>query len=177
MMKKVIKKNRRRPFPFIHLFPLKIVSQKQSFVIEKWVKFTDSAIYSFDDEDQHDVNKLFGFSIGYHHKNSFRFGWRPNYDLSKMEIVGYEYHDGIRIPTIPICDVQLNKWYKYAIIYFSLIKEVKYCVYDEDGNTICAEETSSINLKHRLNFGYKLYLYFGGNKKAPHDITIYMRNA
>lgn len=173
-MKKIIRKNRRRPFPFIHLFPLKIISQKKSFVIEKWVKFTDSSMYFFNDQDQHDVNKLFGFSVVHHHKNSYRFGWRPNFNLNKMEIVGYEYHNRVRIPTIPICDVELNKWYKYVIIYFSALKEVKYCVYDEDGNTICSEKSSSITLKHRYNLGYNLYLYFGGNKKAPHDIVIYM---
>lgn len=176
-MKKIIRKNRRRPFPFIHLFPLKIISQKKSFVIEKWVKFTDSSMYFFNDQDQHDVNKLFGFSIGYHHNNSFRFGWRPNNDLTKMEIVGYEYHDGIRIPTIPICEVELNKWYRYELIYFSITKEIKYCVYDEDGNIMCSENHSLINLKHKLNFGYHLYLYFGGNKRAPHDIDIYMERA
>lgn len=176
-MKRTIRKNRRRPFPFIHLFAPMLIRRKKSFIISRWVNFTSSTMYFFNDEDQHDVNKLFGFSVGYHHNNSFRFGWRPNDDLTKMEIVGYEYHDGIRIPTIPICEVDLNRWYRYDMIYFSITREVKYCVYDEDGNTICAEEHSSIKLKHIINFGYRLYLYFGGNKRAPHDMTIYMERA
>lgn len=173
-MKRLIKKNRRRPFPSIHLFPLIFVRRKKSFIISKWVKFTGSCMYHFDDEDQYDANKLFGFSVGYHHNNSFRFGWRPNADCTKMEIVGYEYHDGVRIPTIPICEVELNRWYKYDMIYFSITREVKYCVYDEDHNTICAEEISPIKLKHRCNLGYYLYLYFGGNKKAPHDMMFFI---
>lgn len=135
--------------------------------------FTDSAIYHFDDSNQWDVNKLFGFSIGFHHVNSFRFGWRPSKDLTKMEIVGYEYHNKVRIPTIPICEVELNKWYKYVMNYIPETNEVEYVVIDEMLNN---EGTiSSIELKHKLNWGYKLSLYFGGNKKAPHDIIIYKK--
>jgi len=129
-------------------------------------------MYLFYDEDQHDVNKLFGFSIGMHHNNSFRFGWRPNEDLSKMEIVGYEYLNGLRIPTIPICEVYLDKWYRYEMKYIAETEQFQYTV--TDGN-----ETHStihpVTLKNNWNFGYRLYLYFGGNKKAPHKIVIYKK--
>ena len=43
-------------------------------------------------------------------------------------------------------------------------------------NNVYAYAKRSIVLKHNFNIGYKLYLYFGGNKKAPHDITIYQNN-
>jgi hypothetical protein len=168
-----IPKNKRRPFPYFGFFIPILIRRDKSFSIIKAFKFTESAIYKFEDADQHDVNKLFGFSIGMHHKNSFRFGWRPNADLTKIEIVAYEYHQGIRIPTIPIREVELNCWYEYSLEYVAGRSEVHYIIMENPkyGKGV----TSSIVLKNKLNWGYKLDLYFGGNKKAPHDITIYKK--
>ena len=46
------------------------------------VSFTESCRYNVG-KDQSDINKLFGFSVGMHHKNSVRVGWRyvPSADL------------------------------------------------------------------------------------------------
>jgi len=169
-MKKLIRKNTRRPFPYFEFIP-HITFINRSFTISKRFKFTESAIYYFNDDDQFDVNKLFGFSVGMHHNNSFRFGWRPNKELNKIEIVGYEYHDKIRIPIIPICEVELNRWYTYSIKYSSSLKRVDYIVNDDFYNFFGSGD--EINLKHKINFGYRLGLYFGGNKKAPHNMVIY----
>jgi len=169
-MKKTILKNKRRPFPFFDFFIPVLIRKNKSFTIVRHFKFTDSTMYHFNDDDQWDVNKLFGFSIGLHHHNSFRFGWRPNSDLTKMEIVGYEYHNKVRTPTIPICEVQLNKWYRYEMKYNAKIGKVFYSV--TDFNMIVGT-SSNIELKHKINWGYKLFLYFGGNKKSPHDMVIY----
>jgi hypothetical protein len=170
MRKLVIIKNSRRPFPYFEFF-LFFIKQNKSFSITKHFKFTDSAIYQFNDADQYDINKLFGFSVGMHHNNSFRFGWRPNKDLNKIEIVGYEYHDKVRIPSIPICEVELNKWYEYKMIYLCGFKTIHYHV--SDGSKTIIAGGNKIELKHKINWGYRLGLYFGGNKKAPHNITVY----
>jgi len=171
-MKLKIPKNKRRAFPYFDMFVPVLIRKNKSFSITKQFKFTDSTLYRFDDEDQHDVNKLFGFSFGMHHNDSVRFGWRPSTQPYRMEIVGYEYLNKLRIPTIPICDIQLNKWYKYELKYIAETEQIEYTVSNEN-------ETHStihpITLKHNWNFGYKLYLYFGGNKKAPHDIIIYKK--
>jgi hypothetical protein len=173
MVKLRILKNMRKPFPFF-IFPVPVfIWKKKSFEIIKNFNFDNSAIYHFDDADQADVNKLFGFSIGYHHNNSFRFGWRPTVDLLKIEIVGYEYHDKIRISTIHIVNVEVNKWYKYVMAYNADLNLVEYSVIDE--NNLGTEISSSIELQKNLSWGYKLGLYFGGNKKAPHNITIYKK--
>lgn len=173
-MKKIILKNKRRPFPFFD-FPRPILIKRgKDFSITRYFKFTESAIYLFDDEDQHDVNKLFGFSFGYHHHNSVRFGWRPNETLDKIEIVGYEYIDKLRVPTIPICDVELNKWYKYELKYKGgMFGQIEYSVTDgiEQHTTV-----HPITIRKDFTLGYRLYLYFGGNKKAPHNILIYQTN-
>jgi len=175
-MKKVIKKNTRRPFPWFN-FPMPIFLRKgHSYSISKHYLFTDSAIYHFEDDDQYDVNKLFGFSCGYHHNTSFRFGWRPNKDLTKMEIVGYEYFNGVCTQVIPVCEVMLNIPYNYTLTYDGTLNEVIYDIKGVYPNNVYAYAKRSIVLKHNFNIGYKLYLYFGGNKKAPHDIIIYQNN-
>jgi hypothetical protein len=166
----LICKNRRRPFLRI---PKPIwLSKNKRFTIIKDFLFTCSTIYKFDDEDQHDINKLFGFSVGMHHTNSFRFGWRPTADLSGIEIVGYEYRDGVRVPAITICDIQLEKWYGFAICYDPEFSTIDYIVCERFGNYECTGAESSVDFEFDKHWGYTLGLYFGGNKKAPHDITI-----
>jgi hypothetical protein len=169
-MKLVIPKNFRRPFPYFGIFLPVLIRKDKSFSITKRFKFTESTIYYFDDEDQFDVNKLFGFSVGMHHNNSVRFGWRPNSDLSRIEIVGYEYHDKLRIPTLPICEIRLNKWYEYQIKYNHETSYIEYLVTDGDEKF---GTKHPFKLKNKINFGYKLDLYFGGNKTAPHKMIFY----
>ncbi len=173
-MKKLIPKNKRRPFPYFNIsFPI-LIDRNGDYSITRYFKFTETAIYRFYDEDQHDVNKLFGFSFGFHHVNSVRFGWRPTEDLTKIEIVGYEYVNKLRIPTIPICDVELNTWYKYELKFKGgVFNEIEYYVTD---GTKQHGTVHPIVLRNRFNWGYRLYLYFGGNKTAPHDIIIYQTN-
>lgn len=173
-MKKVIQKNKRRPFPYLNPIIPVLINKNKDYSITRYFKFTETAIYRFYDDDQHDVNKLFGFSFGWHHKNSVRFGWRPTKDLTKIEIVGYEYINKLRVPTIPICDVELNKWYKYELKYKGgVFGQIEYHVTDGEKQfgTI-----HPIVLRNKFNLGYRLFLYFGGNKKAPHDILIYQTN-
>lgn len=52
----------------------KIYYIDDNFVYKKYFKFTEQHKYNFTDENKYDINKLFGFSIGYHHNNSYRFG-------------------------------------------------------------------------------------------------------
>jgi hypothetical protein len=172
-MKVTIKKGWHYPFPYFGIPVPILIRRNKLFNSTKQFMFTESCLYDFKDDDQHDVNKLFGFSIGFHHKNSFRFGWRPNADLTKIEIVGYEYHQGTRIPTISICEVEINKWYEYRMRCYNQIGTLVYFV--DDGYKIIGIADSVINSKHRFNWGYKLGLYFGGNKKAPHNIIIYKK--
>jgi hypothetical protein len=173
-MKKIIRKNCRRPFPYFNIPEPIVINKNKDYSITKYFKFTESALYHFGDQDQHDVNKLFGFSFGLHHKNSVRFGWRPNNDLTKIEIVGYEYVNKIRVPTIPIWDVEIDKWYQYELRYISgVFGKIEYFI--TDGNDYRGT-IHPITLPKDFYLGYKLYLYFGGNKKAPHDIIIYQDN-
>lgn len=168
----LICKNHRRPF--LEIQKPVLINTNKIFTITKDFLFEASAIYKFDDEDQYDVNKLFGFSIGCHHKNSYRFGWRPNKDLTKIEIVGYEYRDGVRVPTIPVCEIELYHWYNFTLHYSPEFSTLDYIVCDL-ANRECSGAESEFKFNSNLLLGYTLGLYFGGNKKAPHDITINQR--
>ena len=134
--------------------------------------FTESCLYDLKDEDQGDVNKLFGYSIGLHHNNSVRFGWRANLKNRTIEIVAYEYRDKVRLVT-PICEVKLNEPYKFDI-HYNGYGQVMYGVYDKDGFQVMGI-VNPLQLKHKYNFGYTLGIYFGGNEKAPQDITLYKK--
>ncbi len=168
-----IKKGNHYPFPFYFGLPIWVKKNKPTSLARSF-SFTESCLYDLKDEDQHDVNKLFGFSVGWHHKTSFRFGWRPNLEARTIEIVGYEYHDKIRKPTTHICNIELGKETYFLLSYHPKGK-IEYAVYQK--NTISNETTAiirnTVNIKRKWGLGYTLGVYFGGNETAPHDIIIY----
>ena len=174
MRKIKIRKGFHLPFPFIWLGLPFWVKKNKVTIRSKKFKFTDSCMFNLHDEDQWDVNKLFGFSIGHHHHgSSFRFGWRPILENNTIEIVAYEYHDGVRQKTMPICEVKLNEWYMFNIIYNPQTQISQYFVNHE---FVFSKSFKNIfKLKKRWGMGYTLGLYFGGNEKAPQDIIIYKK--
>ena len=178
-MKVKIKKGRH--YPFFLPWALPVWVGKQGRFRQSKFLFTNSCMFDLHDEDQHDVNKLFGFSIGDHHKNSsFRFGWRPILKNNTIEIVAYEYHDGERQKTMPICEVELNKPYAFRIGYVPDKNKSFYHISDTKTNKPTKERfmisfTNSFKLKRKHGLGYTLGIYFGGNEKAPQDIVIYKK--
>jgi hypothetical protein len=129
------------------------------------IKFDETCKYQLPKEDQADINKLFGFSLGLHHKNSARFGWCWN--NNQLEIWAYWYNNGFRnYQFIQSIDVEEkyyfeiknlgDKW-EFSIHNYEKIKKV---VVDKS--------------KTKINFGYNLWPYFGGNQVSPQDISIYM---
>ena len=163
-----IKKGNHYPFPRFAIGSLKWVNSGIVTKMERKFLFTESCLFDLVDEDQHDVNKLFGFSIGLHHNTSFRYGWRPDLETRTIEIVAYEYHDKVRQATIPICKVDLNKWVFFGL-YYSPEGHSKYVVINNGMKTI----TNTVNVKKKSGLGYTLGFYFGGNETAPQDIVVY----
>ena len=180
-MKIVIKKGRHYPFLLPWVSPVCVKKDEGKFRTAKFM-FTDSCMFDLHDEDQWDVNKLFGFSIGHHHNgSSFRFGWRPILENNTIEIVAYEYHDGVRQRTMPICEVELNTCYRFKIGYLPNINRSYYNISDTKTNKLIKDRfivdfTNDVTLKKKSGLGYTLGVYFGGNEKAPHDITIYKKH-
>lgn len=134
---------------------------RNSFKYERLFKFSEQHIYEFSDIDRFDVNKLFGFSIGMHHNNSFRYGW--NCIDGKIQIYSYCYVKKERTSEF-LFSPKLNEWYTYTInvIDGDILFEVKdsnddYVVFDR-------KHLSDIPFE---GFGYGLRPYFGGQHVAP----------
>ena len=162
-----IHKNKHRSFPPII-----------GIVIHPWmerdVMFDSSAAYDLpEEEDDDDVNKLFG--IGYinggHHQDSARFGWNYNKETGKVRLFGYCYVNGKRIIQ-QICEVPRHKKVQ-CHISIALSNYYYFVVYDADRNSrwMLLGEVS-IPFTYNKKWKYMLGCYFGGNQPAPHTIKI-----
>tara|TARA_B100001093_G_C26834145_1_gene1017562 strand:+ start:2305 stop:2844 length:540 start_codon:yes stop_codon:yes gene_type:complete len=124
--------------------------------------FDSSAIYTTQDpNNQYDINKLIGWSdcSENHLKYSIRFGWRWIND--NLEIHWFRHqHDQFEFGKIK--SVELGKTYNYILE----IKDNEYILCVDD---TCVKLDRTCSQEYRK---YKLYPYFGGDEKSPHDIKI-----
>ena len=138
--------------------------------MERTIKFHSTCKYEIEDADQFDINKVYGFSEGYHHHNSARFGWRYNKYSNDIELLAYVYNDGKRIQEwqkdILIKRVKLDQEVKTKIEIFR--NKYVFSATNSLGTSICEMPRG----RWTLPFGYKLFPYFGGDKTAPHDMYI-----
>lgn len=166
-MRIVIYKNHRRPFLFNYLFPF-VIFRKYWFFTRTFM-FTEDTLYKFGNEHDLDVNKLFGLSGGFNHfKNSVRFGWNINENMQKINIFAYIHNDG-KFKFNKIAELLINQWFTFE---FSFMDETAILrIYDINRNLI---NTPPFLIKFKRGFiEYKLGIYFGGNMRAPKNITFY----
>lgn len=122
------------------------------------------------------------------HWNSARFVWRYNPSTDKMEITWYIYDNGIRMyNTSDIVSIDFDKEYVMSItknkktytfkIYELLAPKtaIKKVLLLNDYKLIWNKEIMVSNVIS--NIGKKLVLFFGGNKVAPNNIKISIKNA
>jgi len=119
------------------------------------------------------INKLFGISFGWHHKNSIRFGWKYDSTDDKIHIFSYVYKNGQYITPREIAIVNIGQLYTFKLKYVSnsinvFISLTIYCNHTDE--IIGTDVVLYPKLIPR--WGYKLYPYFGGTFKAPHTIKI-----
>lgn len=112
------------------------------------VRFLESAIYNHKDNDQYDWNKLFGIKEKFFRPmfNSEMIGWRWNNEKGVVELCDYWHIEGDREIRM-IGEVHLYDWIELEV----------------SGNGF---ETGGK--------GWLILNWFGGQKKAPHDIKIEM---
>ncbi len=128
------------------------------------VTFTDSCAYKLESkQDQEDINKLFGFSCGWHHKNSARFGW--SFVNRKIQLWAYYYNNSRRSYT-HITSLDFNKPYQLRLTALESCYEF---IVDSD---YVAVALLKVPRRGRKTIGYNLWPFFGGNNPAPHDIKI-----
>jgi hypothetical protein len=133
--------------------------------------FDPSCLYSFpDSHDRLAINKIFGYSFGFNpHFNSFRIGWRCRDTL--IEILAYWYighqrHDSLLFCTEPgkrfFINVKLDV--EKAMIRYQ-VEDMPYEIQE-----VCYNPERF----HLKKWGYVNYPYFGGLRKAPHDMKLYL---
>lgn len=161
----------------INQFPFIVKTDK----MVKTIRFDSSCIYAIG-EDQSDWNKLFGFSLGLlphgftrsMHYNSIRFGWRYNPDSNKIEVGPYYYVNGLRCypenSFHKIMSIDIGKDYLFSIYRFDTYA---YLILGAVGDETFYKWKISVGNKKKL--GFTGPFFFGGNKKAPHKITIQER--
>jgi len=137
-------------------------TRETSFNIQ--VKFNKSSIYTSQfPENQLDVNKLWGVSdCGTNHsKNSIRFGWRWDLNQNQIEILMYR---------------RLSSEFSFKSLGYINIGDINYMSLNITSshyymNLNGIEDSMSRNCSNPCR-RYFLYPYFGGDEKAPHNITI-----
>ena len=139
--------------------------------IERDVVFDHTASYDLPGDDRFDVNKLFGIGYlnGFHQKDSARFGWNYNHEAGRIRLYAYCYVKGDRIIK-PFCEILPYQKVK-LIISVSQSGNYIFSVYGGTNNwrELALEKVS---FAHKKKWKYNLGSYFGGSRKAPHDIRI-----
>lgn len=123
------------------------------------VSFDKSCIYDIGSE-QGDVNKLFGIGYFPHHRfKSVRVGWNYNLQTKLIDLFSYWYAEN----NLTFNYLESTELYKNNIISIDI---------EKDKHTIHTPSViQEIYLPSNGN-GYLLREYFGGQTKAPHDISI-----
>lgn len=169
-MTKTIMKGMHRPISIIPAFLRNMrICRSKSHIINYDFLINDTYEYLIGGEDQMDWNKMYGWSFGMnHHKNSIRIVWRYNPKDNVVEFAPYAYIGGKRI--LP-SDKQIVRGFIGDTIstYIEVLD-------DTAKVTICNGD-----VKYTTNFIFHgcekktllgLWMYFGGNRTAPHDIKI-----
>ena len=131
--------------------------------------FTDSCKYLLDENDQLDWNKLYGVSFGLFgiHKNSVRFVWRYNPEINKIQIGAYWYLNGCRNWYL-LCSVELNQLINFKLTFLN--DSVVFTVLDD--LVPIGKYQLYVDKKILAKDKYQCGIYFGGNCRAPKNITI-----
>lgn len=138
----------------------------QNYLLSFEAKFDSSVIYQTKtEENQFDINKLFGFSDcnSHHQEHSARFGWRRVTD--SVEIFAYSYVNEERISKL------LGKTAPFTVDQYQLVLTDDAYIYHFNERKVSIPRTQSCD----LGVYYLLFPYFGGNETAPHDIDIYIK--
>lgn len=145
--------------------PRRLVSLKDGRHLRFDAYFTNSCLYDTTGMgyDAYDINKLYGFTDANSTKNSTRIGWRHN-GSGTIEVFAYWHRDG-RIgfqklgETYPYKKDQYELWARNGYYYYRF-NDVEFST----PRTVDAEQGVRV----------RLFPYFGGDKKAPNDMTIFI---
>lgn len=142
------------------------------------VNFGFNCLYDLKDgvkKELGDINKLFGFSLGNHDKESLRIGWRSTYpESNKIEIFSFIHHES-NFFYKKICEIKCGIEYVYKIEINveknNFIYKIK--IWDINHKLVGSFISESLKLDRKIIFSWNLSPYFGGNLPSPHDMDIF----
>jgi hypothetical protein len=145
------------------------IGKRQDRTLRFQAYFTASALYrSQNPHNQHDFNKLLGISSARIHHNSIRLGWRARPDQRVISLGFYGYAAGRRIME-ELTTVPINQWV-----------DVELRMHSNGMHAVAGGRRHEFNGSlgfHGLTSTWLLRtMYFGGDEKAPQDITVNVRN-
>lgn len=158
-------KHRGRPLYWLRWWPLRINPRK----IVRRVTFTHDSKYVLPETDQPDRNKLFGVSFGGVHRNSARFCFWYNPGNKKFYLSAYVYINGERYFE-DLCECVANHYYDCSLIISD--SEYFFIVNKENGDVAARMAFSK---GHKRKWAILLGPWFGGNRPAPHTITLQLK--
>lgn len=147
-----------------HIFLPKPYFGKKKHTIR--FRFDQSCVYNLHNDNQYDINKLWGYSFGHHHINSFRIGFNYSLLYQSMDIHVYWYNEGNRGYS-HLCFADINEYTELEIQN------------DYKNNYIVITHPKEKNFKWTIPFkfpkiklGYYLDLWIGGDEPAQQDMNI-----
>lgn len=152
---------------FAVITPLYVNELRNMKNIRMGVRFNDDCLYDGNPEKD-GVNKLFGVGFGDHLKYSGRFGWNSN--GKQINIFGYVRNEG-RIECEHIMSCGTGE--KMDMILRVTDDNYIFSIYCKNG-TSHSKTMKRKSGKIRRFLPYRLYPYFGGNKVAPSDMSIFL---
>ena len=147
-------------------FRFKLYSKPEEIAMS--FSFDYTCAYFHNDDDQFDWNKLTGISFGIDARNeSVMIGWRYNRILNQFELAAY-YH---------ISDERLISNILLRVFADKEVKAMISVDYEQKMYTVEINAADSFNVvqqkfKHDRTLARRIHPWFGGNKTAPHDMTI-----
>jgi hypothetical protein len=128
--------------------------------------FTSSAAYRV--PGQTSWNKLMGISSNRIRQLSLRLGWAYDPSDGKMALGFYAYRKGDRIME-PLTKVPLNAWVDVTVRLGPRVLSIQ-------AGGAKVEKTGDTGMKALTSTWILQTAYFGGNDKAPQEITVQVRS-
>jgi hypothetical protein len=171
-MIQTIKKGKHRPGNWWKC--IRLWHNKKS--ITRLVRFDFTARYDLPAGDGEDLNKLFGLGYFWNKKDSARFCWKWNEATQRVGLYAYYHVAGMKdsrnvngpMDFKYLFDLNRSLWYRLEL---QITDEAYKFTVSNLGQTI-EFKSLWIPKHHKKKWNFYLGLYFGGNRTAPHPITV-----
>ena len=128
--------------------------------------------------DQQDWNKTCGLMFHHFdpHVNTAMLGWRHNIEARKIEVNFYHHISKKRSYTPPLTAFDFSEPFEYRIVPRYSDGTITETLWTLDGKLIKCIQFDFPDLKAKWRVQtQEINFYFGGNQKAPQDVTVYKR--